>query len=57
MPFTAIGPEGRAHAAEIPGGGLWRVVLNDDPGSAQYFEGRPEAVEAARIAAGTITLR
>lgn len=43
LPFSAIGPLGHARAEPIGDGTLWRS--------------RPQAVEAARILSGTVSLR
>lgn len=55
--FTACGPKGTAKAEPLSGGDLWRVALTHASQDAQYFNDRAEAVQAARILSGTITLR
>jgi len=57
-PFSAIGPGGHARAVPTDSSGeLWRVALTTDEGSPTYYTSRAEAVQAARILAGTVTLR
>lgn len=57
LPFSAIGPLGHARAEPIGDGTLWRAFLVGREEDLTYYEGRPQAVEAARILSGTVSLR